>query len=509
LALAFDRAAILYRLVLENARNAERDVALRRKLATALANTGRCAEAAEQCLAAAPFAAEDEALELHRDAALRYLTSGHVDLGIQTLRGVLNKVGMRLPLTAMGALTALGWWRFQLALRPVRPRLRRKTEIPARKLRQLDACWSTVAGLSVVDPLRAAAFVVRHLYLALDAGEPERVLRGLAAYTGHVAIGGSRSRRAAGKVLEQLRVVAKDVEGQYPRAMLSLASGIIAHLEGRWDEAWQFADDAEQLFKNAEQQDVAWELDTAQTFAMWARMYAGRWRELAERQPDLRRGAIERDDLFGRLNFGARMATCVLLAADRPHEARKVIDDDESVAVAGAFHVQHHNLLLARVMIELYEGRSTAAWEAIADGWRRYKHSLLTYVEQVRVDFLHMHGTAALAAARETKSPQQLDVIEQIIRRLRREQVPWAQAIGTLFEAALSLLRSEQQAAIDKLSTAASQFESAQMWLLAAAARWRLSQLTNDSASKDAALTRFQAEGILEPERVVNMFLPT
>ena len=62
----------------------------------------------------------------------------------------------------------------------LRRELLEEAEIPAEDLLRIDACWSTMVGLLLLDPLRAVDFGCRHLLAALRAGEPGRVARGLA-----------------------------------------------------------------------------------------------------------------------------------------------------------------------------------------------------------------------------------------------------------------------------------------------------------------------------------------
>ncbi len=199
-ALAFDRAARLYRVVLAlkpDGDGARRALAIR--LGDALANAGRGAEAAQWYLDAVSGATAAESVELHRRAAQQLLTSGHVDEGVRVMRAVLATLGMRLPESSRAVVLSLLVGRARLALRGLRFRERDETRIPPRELLRIDACWSVAVGLGQVDMVRGADFQARHLLLALRAGEPYRVARALALETGYSATAGRDPASAASK----------------------------------------------------------------------------------------------------------------------------------------------------------------------------------------------------------------------------------------------------------------------------------------------------------------------
>ncbi|MBC7818484.1 MAG: AAA family ATPase, partial [Planctomycetaceae bacterium] len=182
-ALAFDHAVKLYRLALDHAGRLglrpDSDLMvgtesqptsdrvprrlLHKKLADALANAGRGAEAAQHYLSAVNEANADEALELQRRAAEQFLISGHIDEGLAAFRTVLGAVGLKLAPTPQRALVSLLLRRAELWLRGFRFRERAENEIAPDELRRIDILWSVAHSLSLVDPIRSADFQTRNL----------------------------------------------------------------------------------------------------------------------------------------------------------------------------------------------------------------------------------------------------------------------------------------------------------------------------------------------------------
>jgi len=94
-ALAFEHAARLYDRVLHiGSHPVARASDLRRRMADALANAGRGAEAARAYLRAAEFATGPKELELERRAAEQLLRCGYIDDGVVVMRRVLHAMGI-------------------------------------------------------------------------------------------------------------------------------------------------------------------------------------------------------------------------------------------------------------------------------------------------------------------------------------------------------------------------------------------------------------------------------
>ena len=179
-ALAFDRAAWLYRQALERTPMSPLPVEWRAGLAEALANAGRPAEAAEAYLATAGASEMSRRVEFQRRGAEQFLLGGHIDRGMEVTRDVLQAVGIGLSRTPLTSLASLVWHRARLQWRGLQFVERDAAQIAAGDLLRLDTYWAVTTGLGMVDMLRASDFSARHTLLALDTGEPYRIARALA-----------------------------------------------------------------------------------------------------------------------------------------------------------------------------------------------------------------------------------------------------------------------------------------------------------------------------------------
>ncbi len=251
-ALAFDRAAKLYRLVLElQAPGPEEERRLRTQLAEALANAGRGAESARAYLAATTGAEPSETLELQRLAALQFLRSGHIDDGLATLRTVLDAVGLRLLPTPRRAFWSLVFQRVRLYLRGIRFHTHSAEQIDPTELTRLDICQSAAIGLSMVDTLQGAYFQTRGLLLALRLGEVEHLGTALAMEAAHLSVAGSFNRRRTAHFLQTAQDLAQRANRPYVHAIVALARGLAAALAGEWRDGLRLCDETERILRDS------------------------------------------------------------------------------------------------------------------------------------------------------------------------------------------------------------------------------------------------------------------
>ena len=499
--LAFDRAAKLYQFALELlAPQGVEERRLRTKLADALANAGRGAESARAYLSATSGADAAESLELQRRAALQFLRSGHIDDGLATLRTVLAAVGLNLPSTPRRAFWALVGQRLRLMLRGLSFRPSPVDRIDPSELMRLDICQSAAIGLSMVDTLQGAYFQTRSSLLALKLGERERLVTALAMEASHNSVAGSRNRRLTQRYLDTVDNLAQQVNLPYAQAMASLAHGIAAALMGDWRDGQRWCDEAERILRDS-CIGALWERGTAHRFALWPIMFMGDVVEINRRLPRLIQEARQRDDLYEETNLCLVIRTFVRLAADEAQRARGELAQVMEKWSQQGFHVQHMNRLFDEVQIDLYEGDAQRAWHRLAEAWPTLQRSYLLHVQQVRILMLDLRIRCALACAGGKDSLSWLRLAEREVRALRREKVPWADALAQLREAAIAFRRDEVGRVHEILKAAIAGFAATDMHLHAAVARLRLGQMLGGSQGQE--LER-QAEQWMDEQQIRN-----
>ena len=255
-ALAFDRAAWLYQQALDLTSISPPPLAWQVARADALAHSGRPAEAAEAYVRAADASEPAQRVDLQRRGAEQFLIGGHIDRGMAVIRGVLRAVGIELPRTPRAALASLLWHRVRLRWRGLDIVERDASGVAADDLLRIDIHWSVVTGLGMVDTMRAAAFSARFLRLALDAGEPTRIVRALAVEAMFVASRGQSHHDRAVALVARARTIAERLGQPHPMALCLIATSMAAFFVGRWQQARDHSTQALELLRDRCGRDV-------------------------------------------------------------------------------------------------------------------------------------------------------------------------------------------------------------------------------------------------------------
>jgi serine/threonine protein kinase/tetratricopeptide (TPR) repeat protein len=480
-ALAFERAAVFFRLAIE-ALSAD-EVSRRRlrvSLGDALANAGRGAEAAAEYLGAAGGAAAAEALELRRRAAEQLLRCGHLDDGLRALETVLGAVGMRLAATPRRAMWSLLRRRMRARMRGLRFTERDPSQVSAERLTRVDICWSVAAGIGLTDPIRGADFQTRHLLFALSAGEPYRISRALAMEAAYSSIGGQATWPRTEKLIAMAREIANRIDEPHARGLAAFAEALAQYQAGRWQLGLRGFEETAQVLRE-HCTGVVFEIASAQRFALDALFNLGHLGELCRRVPQYLREAERRGDMYGATDMRTGLPNAAWLIADDPAAARAECARGRECWSQLDFYLQHYYELLAQTHIDLYVGDGAAAYQRMAEGWPKLESSMLLRIQVIRAEALFLRGRAVLARA---SAGQQLvrDELDMVHQRLDRQHMPGAHALSNLLAAGAARLSGDDETAVKLLAQAESRFQTAEMALCSAAARRRRGEITGGSA---------------------------
>ncbi len=514
-ALAFDRAARLYRFALGLEIHSSGQLRqLRIQLANALTNAGRGAEAAEAFLAAAKGAKTARGLELRRRAAEQQLISGHIDQGLETIRTVLESIGLKLPATPKRALLSLAWQLLRLKLQGLRFEERDTSQIAPEKLIAIDTCWSVSVGLGTVDTIRGMVFGKRHLRLALEAGEPYRVARALAIEAAYSGAGGLPNRPRTARLVEASLTLAERVNHPHALGLANITAGMAAYLEGRWNKACERLERGEQILRE-HCTGVTWELDTAMSFQLRSLLFIGDFRRVRERLPRFLKDVREKGDLYAEVNLRCRVVWTSLLVADRPEEALREVEDAITRWSRHGFHIQHYWHLTGVVEIALYKGEAARAWKRLERAWPRMERAMLLRIELTGTEARILRCRTALAAAIDrgidsAEGGRLVREAEKLLRRVERARIFWADPLAQLVRAGIASVRGEERCARELLVAAAAGFEAADMELHAAVSRRLRGRLKGGDGKRlireaDRWLTD---QGVADVERLARVIAP-
>jgi hypothetical protein len=517
-ALAFDHAAELYARALTHASltTIERR-ALEVRRAEALGHAGKGPAAAEAYLAAAATAAQGEALDLQRRAAEQFLLSGHLDRGLAVMERVLARVGIRKRLSGRPSLAAVAVSRLRLKLRGLGYTVRAESELSADTLARIDACWTLAWSLGVIDPILGADFQATHLRLALDAGEPRRTLRALTLEASYTSSAGVGAERHTAEVLGLADELARGSTAPVGEALLRLAHGVAAYLEGRNESALgELGQALEVLTQKCP--GAVWERVTAQRFTIASLFWLGRLRELGRVVPPLLAEADGTGNLYATMCFRTAYSWAAWLATDDVDEALRQVECASSEWQSSGYQLSHCNVLIGQSYIDLYAGRAERAYERLVAEWPKLKESNYLRIGVLRAQLRKLRAAAALVTADALQARGEGARAGELRRdarsqakHLHGEPFGRALAFAAAIDAALARSAGDAVNAQRYLERAMALFEAQQMTLFAAATRAHLGRLlggTEGGAHVDRAQAAFVAEGVAEPAKLMRMLVP-
>lgn len=517
-ALAFSQAADFYALgegqaPLEPAAR----MALQRRRAESLASAGKGAHAAEVYLSSAEKLAGGEALELRRRAAEQLLLSGHLDQGLLVIEQVLRSLGMRQTRSGNRGFLSILAGRLRVRTRGLRYTARRESEIPEKELARVDTSWSIACSLGVTDFVRGADFQNDHLLMALNAGEPRRLLRALTLEISYGATPGVGSERRTQTLLELADELVRDVDDDNAIALAQVSRGVATYLQGNISASLRHCEEAVRILSQR-CVGAVWETVTAQRFMIASLFALGRFRDLAELVPPFVAEAEIQGNLYAASYFRTSYSNTAWLVRDDTAEAGRQLARAREEWTAMGTQLPHCWLLVGQCYLGFYTGDAEATWARLCERWPDLQAAHFFKIGVLRVQLWHLRSaSAALLATRLQERGQRARATElwresrHAASQLAKEPIGIAAPLAGLLAAAADRAEGQHARAKSRLIASAKSFDEQSLRLYAAATRARLSELETGSEAelrRSSALAVFSQESVQNPRKMLDLLAP-
>jgi hypothetical protein len=514
--LAFQRAAELYRLCIELT---EESAANRRelweKLALALACSSRGVQASEAYLEAAKLATGQDAVALTRLAASHLLRCGRFEEGEALVRNVLASMQLSVPETEGALMAAIVWERTRLKLRGMGYTARSEAELPASLLAHVDMYDSLHVETVSYDPLRAALFQARGLRLALEAGEPKRVLRALCSMATMISTSGSgQAAHQVDALLERAEDLARELGREGDRAIVVSSRAVCLFMLGRVREVLEPAYEAERIYRADWSGDargdyflrftvVAARIGALQGVGNHARFLSELHGTMEEaRAADNRTALLQ---LMLNQTIAEEVEAC-------PHKTRPRLDEQRTQLPKNRFGTLHMLHMISVMRAACATGDYAWAAAQLLEAWPSYQRSpahrsaLLAFLARsAHARFLLNQYVA------EGGSGDPAKLVRDDIRVLERLHLPWCAGSSMRLQARVANLKGRPELAIELLLKSSAHFERVGASDETARDRYALGWLLGGDKG---AILRADAEsllrtnGIVDPRADLRAFFP-
>ncbi len=502
-ALAFGEAATFYRAALELRGSADASrQALLVRLANALVNAGRGAEAAPLFIEAAEHCDEIEALDLRRRAAEQYLQTGRLEEGVASIRSLFRDLGLAYPRSERSAAVATLVGLAGVALRGARPSRPRSAIVQRDRLR-IETVRSAAKGLAMVDPLRGLYFAVHGLILALRSGDPYFVTRELAGVGATLIPAGPPFARWARRIASRARTMAQELGDPYLLGFTAVVHAQEFMVDGMWTEMLRCCDDGAEILRE-KCRGVSWELAIAGAAAERALEELGRPVDALQRIEVALQQARETADIV-RICSCIQYSGMVHLLQGRTHEAREAAQRSREMWPGQGFQMQHFYAMRLEAYAALVDDRPLEALRLVEGHWRDITRSQLLRHALIGVD-AHLLAARVRIAVPNTGG----DMVRRArwhARRIVAAGTAPMRGHGHMIEAAIALAAGDRAQSIAHLRDAAGLFERAEMRLSEAAAMHLLARFCVDARTHDATANAiFARAGIDDVARHMRLY---
>lgn len=490
-ALAFDRAARLFREAADLATGGADRIRRLDELGTALACDGRCDEAARCFTRASRLCAQlgsdwaEESRRLLLLSARHFARSGLREESRELLRELLEGVGLRLGASASHGATAerglVGrFWRQRPS--PVREDL-------VRSAAGSGLLWDATTMLWLDEPGAASSIV-------LQAGS-------------RAGSDGAAALRFAAESLGSIPRDASHANSSRPPAdaVSDLLSGIRLAGGSRWSDSLDAFARAKERLVEAGREHCA-ELTILRLYEHHVLTRSGRYAELRDRLAAEKEQARAAGDEYATCLFRAGEPSIALVAAGDTPAVTREIELIRALLPGLPFGRVRARVATSEVLVLLYEGHAPEARKLLLETWDDLEACAAPEGPELR-SWLRARTAIALLAAegvrsRRSRNSDDLGLLKDArvcARALRTQRNSCAAAFAHLVEASIARALSDDGGGGREAIRAADEFRACGMPIHAASCEVR----AGVRAVRDDAIETLVVSGVADPERFAGL----
>jgi hypothetical protein len=238
--------------------------------------------------------------------------------------------------------------------------------------------------------------------------------------------------------------------------------------------------------------------------------YLGQPLPVAQKVPTWLSDALERRDLYASTTYRMMDARTRVYLYGRVEEALEEVDRALADWPLSTFGTHEFLGIILRVDFNLYRNNAAAAYENAQYLDRRFRRSVMQRSQICRLATHLSVGNAALAMARATPKSGRRPYVVDVRRRVQKlfaEHHPWAEAVGSYFQATLLGLKGHKEEAAREMRLAAIRLRDQNTIFYAIGAEKRLAELAGqtDSGASDEDL---RSRGIGDPAGLIRLTTP-
>jgi hypothetical protein len=298
------------------------------------------------------------------------------------------------------------------------------------------------------------------------------------------ALAGGKTWKRTQRLMERVSAIATVSGGAQAVAWVTSLSGFSHYMVGEHRRGAELLARGEEMFKNSG--GKGFEVARSQFYLLACLWHLGQLKEASRRRRAYFTEALERGDLFVKVNMRIGYSTLAWLMDDDPEGARRSCDDAMASWSKRGFQTEHQYELSTRVNIELYRRDPIAAQRILDDRLPAYDRSFLWRIQTLRIRTSHLRARVALTlAAAGHARDENMRLAARMARKIAREHMAWSDPFVILIRATLAKLRGDARGAIEGLRAAAAAFDSVDLALDAVVARHCLGKELNERFARD------------------------